>query len=60
MFAPVVARFHTYAIPTGREALAYMQAVVAQPAWVEWKTAAVKEAWVVAEDEVDWPTVSRI
>ena len=57
MFAPVVARFHTYAIPTGREALAYMQAVVALPAWVEWKTAAVKEVWVVAEDEIDWPTV---
>lgn len=60
MYAPVVARFHTYAIEVGKSSRGYMDAVMALPAWAEWKAAAVKEPWVLAEDEVDWPTVLRV
>jgi glutathione S-transferase len=59
MYAPVVSRFHTYGVEVGPEARSYMDAVMALPAWAEWKAAAVKEPWVLAEDEVDWPTVLR-
>jgi len=59
MYAPVVARFHTYAVAVGPATSAYMAAVMALPAWREWHDAAVQEPWVLAEDEVDWPTVVR-
>ena len=29
-------------------------------AWREWHAAALKEPWVLAEDEVDWPTVRKV
>ncbi|HEY6255768.1 MAG TPA: glutathione S-transferase family protein [Xanthobacteraceae bacterium] len=57
MYAPVASRLHTYAVDIGGEARAYMEAVMALPAWAEWYAAAVAEPWVLAEDEVDWPTV---
>src|SRR5712691_9666954 len=60
MYAPVVARFHTYAVEVGAVARAYMEAVMALPAWREWRTAALAEPWVLAEDEVDWPKVLRV
>jgi glutathione S-transferase len=59
MYAPVVSRFHTYAVAVGAASAAYMDAVMALPAWREWHAAAVVEEWVLAEDEVDWPTVLR-
>jgi glutathione S-transferase len=59
MYAPVVARFHTYDVEVDAPARAYMDAVMALPAWAEWKQAALKEPWVLAEDEVDWPQVLR-
>jgi glutathione S-transferase len=59
MYAPVVSRFHTYDIPVGAVARSYMDAVMALPAWAEWKAAAVKEPWVLPADEVDWPTVLK-
>jgi glutathione S-transferase len=59
MYAPVVSRFHTYAIPVGGVARAYMEAVMALPAWAEWRAAAVKEPWVLPHDEPDWPEVLR-
>jgi glutathione S-transferase len=60
MYAPVVSRFHTYAVEVGPVARAYMDAVMALPAWREWRTAALAEPWVLPEDEVDWPTVVRV
>ena len=57
MYAPVVARFHTYDVAVGALSRAYMQAVMALPAWSEWRTAALAETWVLPEDEVDWPAV---
>jgi glutathione S-transferase len=59
MYAPVVARFQTYAIAVGGIARAYMEAILALPAWSEWKTAALKETSVLPQDEPDWPTVLR-
>jgi glutathione S-transferase len=60
MYAPVVSRFHTYAVEVGPVARAYMDAMMALPAWREWRTAALAEPWVLPEDEVDWPTVVRV
>jgi len=59
MFAPVVWRFHTYAVEVSSTALGYMRAMMALPAWNEWRDAAWRETWVLAEDEVDWPQVLR-
>jgi glutathione S-transferase len=60
MFAPVVARLHTYDVDVTATTRAYMDAVMALPAWREWYAAALNETWVLAEDEVDWPTVRRV
>lgn len=60
MYAPVVSRIHTYDLEVGAAAREYMAAVMALPAWHEWRDAGLKEPWVLPEDEVDWPTVLRI
>jgi glutathione S-transferase len=59
MYAPVVSRFHTYAVDIGPAAAAYKDAVMALPAWAEWTAAAIKEPWVLPADEPDWPTVLK-
>jgi glutathione S-transferase len=59
MYAPVVSRFHTYAVEVGVAARDYMRAVMALPAWNEWRHAALREPWVLPHDEVDWPEVKR-
>ena len=59
MYAPVVWRFHTYAVEVSKGALAYMNAVMALPASREWRDAARDEPWVLSHDEVDWPDVLR-
>jgi glutathione S-transferase len=60
MYAPVVSRFHTYGIDVGAAARAYIEAVMALPAWAEWQAAALREPWVLPLDEPDWPTVLRV
>ena len=60
MYAPVVSRFHTYAVEVSAPARAYMAAVMALPAWLEWRAAALQEPWVLPHDEPDWPTVLRL
>jgi len=60
MYAPVVSRLHTYAVGVGAGTRAYMDAVMGLPAWREWHAAGIKEPWVLAEDEVDWPTVRKV
>jgi glutathione S-transferase len=57
MYAPVATRIHTYGIAVSRQALAYVEAVMALPAFAEWKADALKESWIVPEDEADWPHV---
>ena len=53
MFAPVVTRFETYAIPVAKDTRAYMDAVLATNAFQKWKSAALKETWILPRDEVD-------
>lgn len=52
MYAPVVSRFETYAIPGSEIVAHYMNAIVALPAWQEWKKAALAEEWVIAKFEM--------
>jgi glutathione S-transferase len=60
MYAPVVSRFHTYGMEVSPVSRAYMDTVMALPAWEEWYAAAVKEPWVLEKDEPDWPKVLRV
>jgi glutathione S-transferase len=53
MYAPVVSRFHTYAIEVDAVARDYMAAVMALPAWQEWEDAARREPWVLPRNELD-------
>jgi glutathione S-transferase len=53
MYAPVVTRFDTYSLPADPVVRAYMEAVMATPAFQEWRKAALAESWIVPEDEVD-------
>ncbi len=59
MYAPVVSRFHTYALKVSDNARAYMSAHMALPAWNEWRDGARREPWVLPHDEVDYPDVPR-
>jgi len=51
MFAPVVSRLERYGIAVSADAKAYMAAMKALPAWKKWEEAALKEAWIVPEDD---------
>jgi len=53
MYTPVVSRFETFAIPVAADTRAYMDAILATPAFVSWREAALKETWIVPADEVD-------
>lgn len=52
MYAPVVSRFHSYAIAVSAASAAYMAAVMALPAWQAWERAARAEEWVVERFEI--------
>ncbi len=45
MFAPVVNRLHTYDVPVSKDTRAYMDAIMALPAWQAWIKDAHKEKW---------------
>ncbi len=45
MYAPVVNRLHVYKVPVSTTSRAYMDAVMALPAWLEWDAAARAEPW---------------
>jgi glutathione S-transferase len=55
MYAPVVARLHHYAVPVSAETRAYMDAVMALPAWREWVAGGLAEPadWVLDSNELD-------
>lgn len=60
MFAPVVTRLDTYAIPVDTVSQAYIDAMLALPAYLEWLTGALAEPWIVAHDEVDEPAIADL
>jgi glutathione S-transferase len=53
MFAPVASRIRTYELPVSDVAQEYVEAIYALPAFQEWFAEAVKEPWVVEQDEID-------
>jgi glutathione S-transferase len=50
VFAPVVSRFHVYKVPVSRDSRAYMDAVMALPAWKELTQAALSEPAIAKYD----------
>ena len=48
MFAPVVNRLHAYDIPVKPETRAYLDAMMAVPAWKAWEAGAKEEPWSIA------------
>jgi glutathione S-transferase len=60
MYAPVVTRLDTYAIAVDPVARAYMDAVLAHPAYRQWLAAALGEPWIVAHDEIDEPAIANL
>jgi glutathione S-transferase len=52
MFAPVINRLHVYDVPVAAATRAYMDAVMALPAWQEWQTQAKAEPWTIDKYEV--------
>jgi glutathione S-transferase len=53
MFAPVVSRLETFAIPVAKDTRSYMNAVLSTKAFQNWKSDALRETAIVPEDEVD-------
>ena len=53
MFAPVATRIRTYALPVSDAAMEYVEAIYALPAFQEWLAEAIKEPWIVEDDEID-------
>ena len=53
MFAPVATRIRTYELPVTDLAQEYVEAIYAVPAFQEWFAEAVKEPWIVEQDEID-------
>jgi glutathione S-transferase len=51
-YAPVVMRFHSYAVPVESFAADYMEAVIWEPAMQEWLAAAAEETEVIEEEEI--------
>jgi glutathione S-transferase len=47
MFAPVVTRFHSFAVTLDEASSTYCAAVRAWPAMEEWAAAAADEPWIV-------------
>jgi glutathione S-transferase len=53
MYAPMVWRFHTYAVEVSAVAGAYMRNVMELPAWNEWREAALREPWALPRNEIE-------
>lgn len=51
MYAPVVTRLDTYQIEVDAPTRAYMDAVLAHPAFVRWRTEALAEPWTIEKYE---------
>ena len=53
MFAPVATRIRTYALPVSDVLAAYVEAIYSLPAFQAWLALALKEPWIVDDDEID-------
>lgn len=53
MFAPVVNRLHVYDVTVAPATRAYMDAMMALPAWQEWSAQAEAETWIIGKYEAD-------
>ena len=53
MFAPLATRLDTYSIELDADTQSYVDAMLSLPAFVEWRDAALRETWIVENDEVD-------
>ncbi len=51
MFAPVVNRLHVYDVAVTAATHAYMDAMMALPAWQEWRAQAEAETWIIGKYE---------
>jgi glutathione S-transferase len=51
MFAPVVNRLHVYDVAVTSATRAYMDAMMALPAWQEWRAQAEAETWIIDKYE---------
>ncbi|MGH6849337.1 MAG: glutathione S-transferase family protein [Methylocella sp.] len=51
MFAPVVNRLHVYKVAVTPGTRAYMDAMMALPAWQNWSTQAQAETWIIGKYE---------
>lgn len=60
MYAPVVSRFHTYDVDVGEGTRAYMTTMMTLPAWQQWTAEGIKEPWLFADDEIDWPQTHNV
>lgn len=60
MYAPLLTRIDTYGIKVDDVTQAYIDAVLSSDAFGAWKMAALKEDWIVAEDEVDEPAIENL
>ena len=52
MFAPVVNRLHVYDVTVTPATRAYMDAMMALPAWQEWRAQAEAETWIIGKYEI--------
>ncbi len=59
MYAPVCTRFRSYSIGVDPVSEAYCDAIHELPAFTVWREAALREPWIVAEDEVDEPVLEN-
>ena len=59
MYAPVVTRFDTYQIPVADDTRAYMDAVLSDPSFLEWKRQAFAEPWRIPDYEVGHQVVEE-
>jgi glutathione S-transferase len=53
MFAPLVTRLDTYSIAIDPTTRGYLESILALPAFIEWRDAALRETWIVEHDEID-------
>lgn len=59
MYVPLMTRLDTYGIAVDDVTRTYIDAVLACEAFQDWLSAALKEKWIVAEDEVDEPAIEN-